>query len=102
MALARFVLTASVTLTPDVAATLVAGEPGTGAPAGPGNAATAASATSGKFGLWGMTLLKGTAVYADSAAGSSGPQLLYQAIGAGNLRAFADGTDNVGHACLSN
>jgi hypothetical protein len=35
--------------------------------------------------------IKGTAIYADSAAGSSGPQLLYQAIGAGNLRAYVQG-----------
>jgi hypothetical protein len=29
-------------------------------------------------------------VYADSTAGTAGPQLLYQAIGAGNLRVYAD------------
>jgi len=34
-------------------------------------------------------------------AGSTGPQLLYQVIGAGNLRAYAD-TEAVGHAALAN
>jgi hypothetical protein len=40
-------------------------------------------------------------VWADPAAGSTGPQLLYAAIGAGNLRAYAD-TDAVGRAALAN
>jgi hypothetical protein len=35
-------------------------------------------------------------VVADSSAGSTGPQLLYQAIGSGNLRSFVDGQDTVG------
>ena len=101
MALGRFVVTSTLTLSPDAVATLVAGEPGTGGAAGFGNSATLATARSGKW-LWGMTLLAGTVIYADSSAGSNGPQLLYQAIGAGNLRAFVDGQDAVGHAALSN
>jgi hypothetical protein len=40
-------------------------------------------------------------VWASSTAGSTSPQLLDQAIGAGNLRAYAD-TDVVGHASLAN
>jgi hypothetical protein len=48
------------------------------------------------------TFLAGTVIYADSSAGSSAPQLLYQAIGAGNLRAYVDGQDIVGHAALAN
>ena len=40
-------------------------------------------------------------VYADAAAGTTGPQLLYAAIGGGNLRAYAD-TDAAGHAALAN
>jgi hypothetical protein len=48
------------------------------------------------------TFLPSQVIYADSSAGSTGPQLLYQSIGAGNLRAFVDGQDNVGHAALSN
>ena len=35
-------------------------------------------------------------IYADATAGTTGPQLLYQAIGAGNLVAFRDGTDAPG------
>jgi hypothetical protein len=49
-----------------------------------------------------MTILEGTAIYADPACGTTGAALLYQAIGAGNLLAFRDGTDNVGHQALSN
>jgi hypothetical protein len=33
--------------------------------------------------------------------GTTGPQLLYQAIGSGNLRVYAD-QDAVGHAAISN
>jgi hypothetical protein len=40
-------------------------------------------------------------IWADPAAGSTGPQLPYAAIGAGNLRSYAD-TDAVGHAALAN
>jgi hypothetical protein len=49
-----------------------------------------------------VLLLKGQTIYADSTAGSTGPQLLYQAIGAANLRAYVVGQDDVGHASLSN
>jgi hypothetical protein len=47
---------------------------------------------------------KGSAIYADNAGApfSTGPQQLFQAIGAGNLRAFVQGQDDVGHAGLSN
>jgi hypothetical protein len=102
MALSRFVVTGRITVTPDTLATLVAGEPGTGAPAGYGNVGTVAPGTSGKYGWLPVTFLPGMVIYADSAGGTNGPQLLYQAIGAGNLRAFVDGQDNVGHAALSN
>lgn len=54
-----------------------------------------------------ITFIAGTAVYADSAAiaagtPGTGAQQLYQAIGGGNLMAYRDGTDNVGHAALAN
>jgi hypothetical protein len=101
MALSRFVVTASVIMTPDALAALVAGEPGTGAQAGFGSAATVAPGTSGKFGLLPATFLPGQVVWADSTVGSTGPQLLYAAIGSSNLRAYAD-TDAVGHAALAN
>jgi len=102
MALSRFVLTATVTLTPDTLASVTAGEPGTGGAAGFGDSATVLPGTSGKYELIPATLQKGTVIVADSTAGSSSPQLLYQAIGAGNLRAWVDGQDAVGHARLSN
>jgi hypothetical protein len=85
MALNRYVLTADVTITPGTAVTLVAGEPGTGAPAGPGNAAT----TGGE--LQAVTYHKGQVIMLDP-AGS-----VYAAIGAGNLRAFTQGTDDISH-----
>ena len=73
MALSRFVLITNVTLTPDAVAAVVAGEPGTGGPAGFGNSATIipSALSEGKYGLPGMplTLLAGTVVYADSTAG---------------------------------
>jgi hypothetical protein len=83
-------LTSTVTIPAGTPATITAGEPETGGAAGYGSAAT----TGGP--LWPMTYLVGTAIILDPA----GP--LYAAIGAANLRAFTDGTDNVGHACLSN
>jgi hypothetical protein len=43
-----------------------------------------------------LTFLAGTAIVLDPAGA------LYAAIGAGNLRAFTQGTDNVGHVALSN
>jgi hypothetical protein len=44
-----------------------------------------------------VKFIKGTTIYADSAAGSNGPQQLYQAIGAVNLRAYVDGQDGLAH-----
>lgn len=43
-------------------------------------------------------------IWADSSAGSTGPQQLYAALQAAgaNLRAFVDGQDTVGHAGLAN
>jgi hypothetical protein len=89
MALNRYVLTATVTVAAGTAATVVAGEPGTGGAAGFGGAPT----TGGP--VFPMTYIKGTAIILDP-AGS-----LFTAIGAGNLRAWAD-TEAVGHAALGN
>ena len=67
MALARFVVTSRVTITPDTAATVTAGEPGTGAPAGPGNAATVSPGTSGKYqSNLPLMFLPRQVIYADS------------------------------------
>jgi hypothetical protein len=90
MALNRYVLTSTVTVTPGTAATVVAGEPGTGGAAGFGNAPTAS-------GQWlPLTFIKGTTIVLDP-AGS-----VYAAIGASNLRPFADGQDTRGAAAISN
>lgn len=103
MALTKYVTTAAVNLTQDVPATVVAGEPGTGGAAGFGNAATPSPGMGGKFGLFaGSFLPKGTVVMADSSAGTTGPQLLYQAIGAGNLRAYTAVQESGGIDGLSN
>lgn len=94
MALARFVVTNPVTLaagafTPDA----TSGERrGTGSYAVP---------TAGNYGP-GAFLPKGSIVMADSSVGTTGPQLLYVAIGAANLRAYVQGTDDVGREGISN
>jgi hypothetical protein len=86
MALNRYVVTADTTV-PAGTATAVSGGPGTVSWAGPA-------------GAWAegypVTFRRNTVIMLDP-AGS-----LYAAIGAGNLRAFTDGTDTVGHAALSN
>ena len=51
MAINRYVLTADVTVPAGTAATIVAGEPGTGAPAGPGNVPTTSSLLNDGLGL---------------------------------------------------
>ena len=90
MALNRYVLTATTTVPAGTPATPAAGEPATGGAAGYGNAST----TSGP--LWPTTYLAGTAIVLDPAG------QLYAAIGAGNLRAYVQGQDDVGHQGLSN
>jgi hypothetical protein len=89
MALNRYVLTATVVVAAGTAATVVAGEPGTGGASGFGGAPT----TGGP--LWPTTYIKGTTIILDPA----GP--VYAGIGAGNLRAYAD-TDATGHAATGN
>jgi hypothetical protein len=95
MALSRFVVTQTVTLPPDTLAAVTAGEPGTGGAAGYGNEGTVVPGTSGKYGLFGETVTAGTVVYADSTAGTTAPQLLYQALNAlSAVRAFVPGQDD--------
>ena len=43
-----------------------------------------------------MTFQRGQVIIADSSAGTTSAQLLYRAIGAGNLRAFVPGQDDGG------
>ena len=106
MALARFTLTATVTLppgtfVPDVSVDGPPGNFGTGSntPAaghwGSGNSGGTVAGDSG------VTFIAGTTIYADS-SGSGGAGALYTAIGSGNLAAYRDGIDNVGHAALGN
>lgn len=91
MALSRYVLTATVTVPAGTPATPVAGEPGTGGAAGYGNTSTSAG-----IGYFPQTFLAGTTIMLDPAG------QLYAAIGAGNLRAFVQGQDDVGHGGLAN
>ena len=46
--------------------------------------------------LWPTTYLKGTAIVLDPAGA------VFSQIGAGNLRAYVQGTDDVGHAATGN
>ena len=89
MALNRYVVTATTTVGAGTAATVTAGEPGTGAPAGPGNAAT----TGGP--LWPTTFIAGTTIVLDSASA------LYTAL-SGSLRPYVQGQDDRGGAALAN
>jgi hypothetical protein len=85
VALARFVLAATVTIPAGTPATVVAGEPGTGGAAGYGS-----SSTTGGEALWPTTFSKGTPIVLDP-AGS-----LFAAIGAGNLKAFTAAQESGG------
>lgn len=88
MAINRYIVTATTTIPAGTAATVVAGESATGGAFG------SAPTTGGP--IWPTTLIKGQAVMLDPAGA------VYALIGAGNLRAFVDGQDTVGHAALSN
>jgi hypothetical protein len=96
MALSRYVLTATVTLPPGT----YTADAATGLRFGTGSyaqgAGTYGSGAGGDLTAGGETFIAGTVIVADPAG------VLYTAIGAGNLRAFIDGTDDVGHAALAN
>lgn len=92
MALGRYVITANVSIAAGTVATVVAGEPGTGGAAGFGNTAISAGAED-----WPTTFVAGTAIVLDNAGA------VYAALnGAGALRAYVQGQDDVGHAAISN
>ena len=91
MALNRYVLTSTVVVAAGTATTVVAGEPGTGGAAGFGNESISAGAED-----WPTTFVAGTVIVLDPTGA------LYTAIGGGNLRAYVQGQDDVGHAALSN
>ncbi len=90
MALSRYVLTSTVTVAAGTAATVVAGEPGTGGAAGFGGAPT----VSGQ--LWPTTFLQGQVIMLDPAGA------LYTAIGAGNLRPFTEAQESGGQIGTAN
>lgn len=86
MALNRYVLTADVTLAQDA---LTAGTGGWGNATG--------TDAAGHWNTVGpQTIPAGTVIVADPAG------LLFTAIGSGNLRAYVQGQDDVGHAAISN
>jgi hypothetical protein len=89
VALNRYVLTSTVTITPGSAVAPTPGEPGTGGVAGYGSAAT----TGG--GLYPVTFLAGTPIMLDPAARSSGDRC-------GQPAALRAGTADMGHAPLAN
>jgi hypothetical protein len=90
----KFVVTATVQIAAGTVATVVAGEPGTGGAAGYGNMSTSAGAED-----WPTTITAGTVIVLDNGT----PSAMYTALnGAGVLRAFVPGQDDVGHAALSN
>ena len=97
MAFGRFVVTATVTIGEGTEAALGA--------YGSADWSNGTGATSKWAPLAAYTFHPGEVIYADDTAPGTtptGPQVLYQAIGAASLRAFVDGQDNVGHAGLSN
>lgn len=89
MAMAKFVLTASITVPGDVLA-LISGGFGT----------ASGTEAAGHYGSCGATWPAGTAIMMDTA--TTAGAALQAAIGAGNLRAYVPGTDDVGHAALAN
>ncbi len=91
MALSRYVVTATTTVPAGTLSTPVAGEPGTGGAAGFGSESVSAGAV-----LYPATFIAGTTIVLDPASA------LYAAIGAGNLRPYVQGQDDVGHAALAN
>lgn len=95
VSLNKFVVTATTVIPQGTAATVVAGEPGTGGAAGYGNTSTSAGAED-----WGTTIPKGAVLVLDS--GSPGGVLYGVLNGLGVLRAYVPGQDDVGREAISN
>jgi hypothetical protein len=85
MALSRYVLTSTVTVAAGTASADTLNDNG-----------SATTPATGWSALWPTTFLAGQAILLDPSG------KLYGAIGAGNLRAWADGIDNVGHQGTAN
>jgi hypothetical protein len=97
MALNRYVLTATVTLPPGT----FTADAATGFRFGTGSSAQGAGVYGSggpgvSSGAAGTVFPVGTVIVADPAGA------LFTAIGSGNLRAYVQGQDDVGHAALSN
>jgi hypothetical protein len=96
VSLNKFVVTADFTIPAGTAATVVAGEPGTGGAAGFGGAPLAADQVEAP---WPTTVRRNQVLVLDSGT----PSALYTALNtAGVLRAYVPGQDDVGHAGLAN
>jgi hypothetical protein len=97
VSLNRFVVTQTVTIPAGTFATVAAGEPGTGGPAGYGNEEL--SATGGGGTVFPEMVVAGSVLLLDSGT----PSELYTYLnGLSALRAYVQGQDDVGHAALSN
>lgn len=97
MAFGRFVVTNRVTVAAGTASAVAQLNTVTWA-----NGASSASKWAEGFPV---TFVPGQVIYADDTAPGAtptGPQQLYQAIGAGNLRAYVQGQDDRGGAALAN
>jgi hypothetical protein len=91
MALGRYVVTQTSTVPAGTLAAPTVGDPATSGQAGYGSSAT----TGGQ--LWATTFLAGTPVVLDTSSA------LYVSLnGAGALRPYQQGTDDVSHAAISN
>ena len=92
MALSRYVITAPVIVPARTPATPTAGEPGTGGAAGFGNTGISAG-----YAAFPQSFQPGMPIVLESASS------LYAALnGAGALRPYVQGTDDVSHAAISN
>jgi hypothetical protein len=98
MAFGRFVLTARVTV-----------PAGTSTASGNGYGTVTWANGAGSASKWAppfpVTFIPGQVIFVDDTAPGAtptGPQQLYQAIGAANLRAYVQGQDDRGGAALSN
>lgn len=94
VSLNKFVVTATTQIAAGTVSTVTAGEPGTGGAAGYGNTSISAGAED-----WPTTITKGSVLILDSGT----PGALYTALnGAGVLRAYVPGQDDVGREAVSN
>jgi hypothetical protein len=92
MALSRYVITSAVTVPAGTPAAVTAGEPGTGGAAG-----FDSTGISTGYAAFPPSFQPGAPIILDP-----GPALYSYLNGAGALRAYVQGTDDVSHAAISN